>query len=160
MDPKVVFENWKAIAAVSENGVIGNAGSIPWQIPEEMAWFKETTMGGRVVMGRRTWESINRPLPGRRMIVLSSEDLDLPAGVERAIGLSSVAVLEEKTPIWIAGGTQVYKEALPNCSELLLTRIKREVEGDAYFPEFESLFELHGIIREEEDFQIQRWKRR
>lgn len=122
---------FKAIAAMSENRVIGANGKIPWHIPDEFKWFKEATMGHTLVMGRKTYESIGRPLPGRRTIVLSRQPLEIPG----AAVVPSLEEVKAEGAVFIAGGAEVYRQALPFCSELYLTVVKRKVEGDAFFPE-------------------------
>ena len=151
---------WKAIAAMSENRVIGNGNEIPWRISEDFKWFKNTTMGGVLVMGRKTWDSIGRPLPGRKTAVVSRSNPDLPEGVDLLDSLEAIESRNYRDQIWICGGAEIYRQALPNCQELYLTLVKRRVEGDAFFPEFEDSFTLEGIIRDESDFQIRRYKRK
>lgn len=150
------LKNFKAIAAMSKNRVIGNAGDIPWHLPEDFKWFKKTTMGDILVMGRKTYESIGRPLPGRDTYVLSRQPREI-AGVHSFTNLKVLDHLETDRTIWIAGGGEVYKQMLDKCSELYLTRVHRTVEGDAFFPDFESLFSLDSIILKNDDFTIERW---
>lgn len=150
---------WKAIAALSINRAIGFRNQIPWHLPEDFRWFKQTTTGHTLVMGRKTFESIGRPLPGRRTIVLSRSAFQHP-GVSTAPDLDALAGLPPHGTLFICGGAQVYEQALPRCSELLLTRVKRTVEGDAFFPPFEHLFDLAETIRDTPDFTIERWRRR
>lgn len=148
--------HYKAIAAMSENRVIGNNGDIPWHLPEDFKWFKKTTMGDILVMGRKTYESIGRPLPGRQTYVLSRTPREIP-GVENFTDLSILDQLETEQTIWIAGGGEIYKQMLHRCTELYLTRVHRTVEGDACFPDFETTFELTEIITKNDDFTIERW---
>lgn len=126
------------IAAMATNRVIGRNNAIPWQIPEEMAHFKSTTMGHTVIMGRKTYESIGGPLPGRRNIVVTGNpafqvhpDCLVARSLDQAILLSQDA---EKA--FIIGGAQLYQSALPRVHTLLLTLIHREFVGDAFFPDF------------------------
>ena len=149
-------KKFKAIAAMSENRVIGNAGDIPWHLPEDFKWFKKTTMGDILVMGRKTYESIGRPLPGRDTYVLSRQPREI-TGVHSFTDLEVLDHLETDRTIWIAGGGEIYKQMLHKCSELYLTRVHRTVEGDAFFPDFENLFSLDSIISKNEDFTIERW---
>jgi dihydrofolate reductase len=146
----------KAIAAMAENRVIGNQGDIPWHLPEDFKWFKKTTMGDILVMGRKTYESIGRPLPGRETFVLSRSPRTID-GVRTFTDLSILNELDTDKTIWIAGGAEIYKQMLPRCSELYLTRVHRKVDGDAQFPEFENNFELAEIITKNDDFTIERW---
>jgi dihydrofolate reductase len=151
--------SFKAIAAMSENRVIGNGGDIPWHLPKDFNWFKEKTLGSVLVMGRKTFESIGRPLPGRETYVLSREPREIP-GAHCFTDLEMLDHLETDKEIWIAGGGEIYKQTLDQCSELYLTRVHRTVEGDAFFPEFESRFELDSIIDKNEDFTIELWKKK
>ena len=144
---------FKAIAAMSENRVIGRGKEIPWHIPEDFKWFKETTMGHVLVMGRRTFESIGKALPGRETMVLTRGEFSHP-DVTVIRSLDEVAPRLEGRDGFIAGGAQVYEQALPLCSDLFLTLVKREVEGDVFFPEFENYFEEVEVLREEAEFRI------
>lgn len=144
---------FKAIAAMSLNRVIGAGNSIPWHLPEDFKFFKQTTMGHVLVMGRKTFESIGRPLPGRETIVLSRSGFKHP-GVRTAADLNSLDLENDPREVFICGGAQIYARALPRCSDLFLTLVKREVEGDAFFPAFEDQFELEAVLRETPDFKI------
>lgn len=133
------------IAAVARNGVIGANGRIPWDIPEDRTHFKELTMGHILVMGRRTYEEIGRPLPGRITIVVSRT---LAAGAPHALkagtGLLFASSLEEalclakeaasEKTVFIAGGGMLYEAALPLADVLYLTEIDAEISGDTFFP--------------------------
>ena len=141
---------------MSENRVIGNTGDIPWHLPEDFKWFKKTTMGGILVMGRKTYESIGRPLPGRDTYVLSRTPREI-AGVHSFTDLEVLDHLVTNQTIWIAGGGEIYKQMLGKCSELYLTRVHRSVEGDAFFPDFESDFQLDSVMERNDDFSIERW---
>ena len=144
---------FKAIAAMSENRVIGRGNEIPWYIPEDFKWFKETTMGHVLVMGRRTFESIGKALPGRETMVLTRGEFSHP-DVTVIRSLDEVSPRLEGRTAFIAGGAQIYEKALPLCSDLFLTLVKREVEGDVFFPEFENYFEEVEVLREEAEFRI------
>ena len=150
---------WKAIAAMSENRVIGRNNQIPWHLPEDFRWFKQATLGGTLVMGRKTFESIGRPLPGRVTVVLTRGGFSDPR-IHLASGLDAIPGLALPEPVFICGGAQVYEQALPRCAELLLTRVRQEVDGDAFFPPFEHLFDLAGIVQDTPDFVIERWVRK
>ena len=167
---KVVFthgrvntKHFKAIAAMSLNRVIGNGNQIPWHLPEDFKWFKATTTGHVIVMGRRTFESIGKPLPNRETIVLSRSAFHYP-GVTTMHDLNELVLWEKAAPdqreIFICGGAQIYEQALPLCSDLYLTLVKREVTGDAYFPPFEDRFALAGEIRDTPEFKILHYRRR
>jgi dihydrofolate reductase len=151
---------FKAITAMSLNRVIGSGNRIPWYLPEDFKWFKSVTMGHVLVMGRKTFESIGRPLPGRETIVLSRSGWSHP-GVKTAAGLDQLGLsADDARTVFIAGGAEVYRQALPLCDGLLLTLVKREVEGDAFFPPFEAEFELAETIRETREFDVLRYRRK
>jgi dihydrofolate reductase len=126
------------VAAVARNGVIGDAGRLPWHLPEDLKRFKTLTMGHVMIMGRRTHESIGRPLPGRRTIVVSRQaGLDLP-GVEVASSLEAAIALAGEVPeIFVVGGGEIYAQALPLAHRLLLTEVEATPTGDAFFPAFD-----------------------
>jgi dihydrofolate reductase len=155
-NPQPVF---KAIAAMSLNRVIGNGLKIPWHLPEDFKWFKETTMGEILVMGRRTFESIGRTLPGRETMVLTRADFSHPE-VTVIRSLDEVAPRLNGRTCFIAGGAQIYELALPRCSDLLLTIVQREVEGDVFFPKFENQFEEVSVLRTEAEFCIVHYRNR
>ncbi|MEI6782055.1 MAG: dihydrofolate reductase [Verrucomicrobiota bacterium] len=147
---------FKAIAAMSLNRVIGADNRIPWHLPEDFKWFKKLTTGQVIVMGRRTFESIGKPLPNRTTLVLTRSAGPIP-GVRT---LSDMSQLDPADPalagreIFICGGAQVYQQALPLCSDLYLTLVKRVVEGDTLFPPFEDQFELIEEILDCPAFKI------
>ena len=144
---------------MSLNRVIGNGNKIPWHLPEDFKWFKATTTGHIIVMGRKTFESIGRPLPNRGTIVLSRSAFSHP-GVKVISSLDDLPALSSDRQVFICGGAQIYAQALPLCSELFLTLVKREVEGDTFFPKFEDEFDLTEEIRDTPDFKILRYQRR
>ncbi|MCX8089876.1 MAG: dihydrofolate reductase [Verrucomicrobiae bacterium] len=150
---------FQAIAAMSLNRVIGANGRIPWHLPEDFRWFKAVTTGHVLVMGRKTFESIGRPLPGRETLVLSRSAFSHP-GVRTITSLNEARALTAERRVFICGGAEVYAQALPFCSELYLTLVKRVVDGDAFFPPFEDQFELVEEIRDTPDFRILRYRRR
>jgi len=151
---------FKAIAAMSLNRVIGRGKTIPWHLPEDFKWFKETTMDHVLAMGRRTYESIGRPLPGRETVVLTRNPSSV-TGVRTLDSLEALGQAEayRDRTIFICGGAEIYAQALDQCADLYLTRVKREVEGDAFFPEFESIFDSGEILRESEAFDIVHYRR-
>ena len=126
------------IAAMAKNRVIGFENQMPWHLPADLSHFKTLTTGKPIVMGRKTYESLGRPLPNRRNIVLSRQrDLSI-AGVEVFADLPSVLTeLNQETEIMIIGGAIVYQEALALAQHLYLTQIDLEVHGDAFFPRWE-----------------------
>ncbi|KZN24728.1 dihydrofolate reductase [Haladaptatus sp. R4] len=153
------------IAAIAENGVIGNDGGMPWHYSEDMRHFKETTMGHPVVMGRTTYESIaaqmDGPLPGRTNVVLSRSNPDLPEEVVLVHGVEeAMAEIEELDDVaYITGGAAVYEQFLPHADEMILTEIHESYEGDTYFPEWDPE-EWREVERDERDeFDFVRYER-
>jgi dihydrofolate reductase len=127
------------IAALADNGVIGRGGALPWHLPEDLRRFKLLTMGRPILMGRRTFESIGRPLPGRRNLVLARAGADLPQGVERVDSLAAaLALCRAAAELCVIGGAGVYREALPLATHLELTRVHAAIPGDVRFPEFDA----------------------
>jgi dihydrofolate reductase len=123
------------IAAVARNGAIGKDNALLWRLPEDLQFFKRTTMGCPVLMGRKTFESIGRPLPGRRNIVITRNEAWAADGVERASSLqAALARIADAEKAFVIGGAQIYAEALPQADEIVLTEIDRDFEGDAFFP--------------------------
>jgi dihydrofolate reductase len=126
------------IVALARNGVIGNGRELVWRLPEDQRYFRATTMGAPVIMGRSTWDSLPerfRPLPGRRNIVLTRQPAWGATGAEVAHGLEEALALVKESPrVFVIGGAQVYALALPRADELLLTEIDRDFDGDTHFP--------------------------
>ena len=149
---------FKAIAAMSLNRVIGAGGKIPWHLPEDFKWFKKMTTGNVVVMGRKTFESIGKPLPNRETIVLSRSSFHHP-GVRTISSLAEIDLHRETREVFICGGAQVYAEALPRCSDVYLTLVDRTVDGDTFFPPFEDQFELVAELMRTADFRILHYRR-
>jgi len=174
---------------MSLNRVIGAGGKIPWHLPEDFKWFKKTTVGNIVVMGRKTFEGLGAPLPNRKNMILTRHPQRLIKQHPEIFGqyhewrsgkylkrayqfrFSKLGEMQETeiflfnsldklnpeefpNDIFICGGAQIYVEALPRCSDLYLTLVKREVAGDAFFPPFENKFELAEEIRDEPEFRI------
>ena len=186
---------FKAIAAMSENRVIGAGNKIPWHLPEDFKWFKKMTTGNVVILGRKTFESLGKPLPNRITIVLSRRPGLLKRGFPDLFGeawtargktavpnpfqfelpkIGGVAAIDLRiikdflklsptdSPVdyFICGGAQVYAQALPLCSDLYLTLVKRVVGGDAFFPPFEDRFEMVEEILDRPDFKILHYRNR
>ncbi|HEX8523114.1 MAG TPA: dihydrofolate reductase [Tepidisphaeraceae bacterium] len=125
------------VVAVSRNGVIGRAGTLPWHLPDDLKHFKNLTLGHTIIMGRRTYESIGKPLPGRTNIVVSTTMPSPPAaGVILAHSLGQ-ALERTSTRPFIIGGSQLYQTSLPRASVLHVTEIEADVEGDTFFPTFD-----------------------
>jgi dihydrofolate reductase len=144
---------------MSENRVIARDGKIPWRLPEDFRWFKYKTMGSALIMGRKTYEAIGEPLPGRRTVVISRSDLSIP-GVEVCHDISqlpSERLGAADAVWWICGGAQIYEQLMPQTFFIYLTRVKREAEGDTFFPKFEDAFELNQVIHENDQFRVERW---
>ncbi len=190
---------FKAIAAMSLNRVIGSGNKIPWHLPEDFKWFKKTTLGNVVVMGRKTFESLGKPLPNRTNLILTRHPQKLIKTHPEIFGhykewrggkeigkqikreyqlrftplakgsftdiliFSSFDKLdpaEFPNDIFICGGAEIYTQALSRCSDLYLTVVKRAVEGDAFFPPFEDMFEKVDVIDDRPEFQIIHYRHR
>ena len=127
------------IAAIATNGVIGRGGGLPWHLAGDLQRFKRLTMGHTIIMGRRTWESIGRPLPGRRTIVVTrrhdycvdAEGVQIVESLDDALRAAEAAGDDEA---FVVGGAQLYQEAVPMADCLYLTEVAADVEGDTYFP--------------------------
>lgn len=141
------------IVACTSNKVIGCANKIPWYLPEDLKWFKKMTENQVVVMGRKTFQSIGKPLPNRHNIVITSQDLSQPH-VQVLNSFEPLLDLKFSNSVWICGGAQVYKKALPFTENLYITWVKKEVSGDVFFPDFESLFSPFECIEDKLDYKI------
>ena len=125
------------IAALARNRVIGRDNRLPWRLPADLRFFKQTTMGKPLLMGRHTWESIGRPLPGRRMIVLSRDPACRAPGCSVARSLDEGVELAGAVPeIMVIGGATLYRQTLPRAERLYLTRVEADVLGDVWFPDW------------------------
>ncbi len=130
------------IVAVAENGIIGRGLELPWRLSEDLRRFRRLTTGHHIIMGRRTWESINRQLPDRRMIVVTRQQNFDPGVTGIAVAHSLIAALKlardaGETQAFIVGGRELYAEALPMAHRLYLTRVLSEVQGDVRFPDID-----------------------
>jgi dihydrofolate reductase len=148
-----------AIAAMGLNRAIGHEGRIPWHLPKDMKFFQHMTMGHVVVMGRKTFESLGKPLKGRENVVLSRGTFEAE-GVRVVASPDEIAEPEDGRCVFVIGGSEIYRALLPRCSGLLLTVVRQSPEGDAFFPEFESEFALAEILDEDEELEIRRYARR
>ena len=184
------MKHFKAIAAMSLNRVIGADGKIPWHLPEDFKWFKKMTMGNIVVMGRKTFEGLGKPLPSRKNMILTRHPQRLIKTHPEIFGqyhecrggrylkrayqfhftrleksqrteilifnsLDRLNPSDFPNDIFICGGAEIYEQALPQCSDLYLTLVKREIQnGDAFFPPFEDKFVLVEVICDEPEFKI------
>ncbi len=189
------MKHFQAIAAMAENRVIGDGNKIPWHLPEDFKWFKKKTVGNVVVMGRRTYESIGKPLPNRANLILTrhrkkfmqghpelaevckewrgGSHLKRPyqfrlgklenktdAGIFVFNSLEKLNPEEFRTEVFICGGAQIYEQALPRCSDLFLTLVKRTVAGDTFFPPFEEHFQAVDEVVDCAEFKIIHYRHR
>lgn len=123
------------IWAMDRNGLIGKDGGMPWHLPAELQYFRKTTMGHPVIMGRKTFESLGKPLPGRHNVVLSRNPDFYPGGVEVMRHPGEVLDAFGGSPFFVMGGAQIYRIFLPHAEKLYVTRIDHAFEGDEWFPE-------------------------
>lgn len=126
------------ISALASNRVIGIGNTLPWRLPEDLKRFKALTMGHHIIMGRKTYESIGKPLPGRTTVIITRGNYPATEGVKIAHSLNeAMAVCAGDEEIFFVGGAEIYTQALPLADRLYLTEIQSEVDGDAWFPEFD-----------------------
>lgn len=144
---------WKAIAAMSENRVIGSGNKLPWHLPEDFKWVKACTQGQCIAMGRNTYLSMGRPLPNRENIIISTSMKDVP-GCTVLPSLEALEQYRTDHEIWIFGGAQLYAAAMDRINELYLTLVFGKFEGDAFFPPFEDQFYAAETIRTTDTFKI------
>ena len=132
--PSKEMPNIELVVAVAENGVIGKDGDMPWRLPSDLKHFKQVTMGCPIIMGRATWDSIGRPLPGRLNVVISRSAPDLPDGVV-GVGTPEAAVQAcgDAETVMIIGGGQIYKVFEPMAAKVHLTQVHATPEGDTHF---------------------------
>lgn len=136
------------IVAHAKNGVIGKNGTMPWHLSEDLKHFKAVTMGCPVVMGRKTHESIGRPLPGRRNVVISRNPDYQAQGCETVESLeAALDLLADAPKVFVIGGAQIYRQALEKCQSAWVTEIDLEVEGDAFFPELDPAHWQRHVLR-------------
>lgn len=139
------------IAAMARNRSIGCAGKLPWHLPADLQWFKRQTMGHTLLMGRRTFEAINRPLPGRRTIVVSRNLAYQAPGCLVAPDIpSAIAAAKPAEQLFICGGGEIYRQTLDLAERIYLTELDIEVTGDTFFPEFAA--EQFEIIAQQQCF--------
>jgi len=140
------------VAAVAANGVIGRDGGLPWHLPEDLPRVKRLTLGHVLVMGRRTYESIGRPLPGRTTVVVTRQpdwahpDVLVATSVEEALSIAGALDHE----VYVMGGTEIFRAALPVADRLLITEVAGEPDGDTYFPEVD-WSQWREVAREQRD---------
>lgn len=137
------------IAALNRKRVIGRNGKIPWHIPEDLKRFKELTTGHAVLMGRRTFESIGRTLPGRRNVVITTRDLP---DVEHYSSIDeALTALQSEKKVFIIGGGEIFRQTIERADELLLTLVENDEEGDTFFPEYTGVVEKEFLPAEKEE---------
>lgn len=139
------------IAAIASNRVIGEDNDVPWKLPPDLRRFKRLTMGHILLMGRKTYDSVGRPLPGRTNLVVSRQEAYAPKGVHVARSVEEALAWARQageSELFVAGGAEIYRQTLPVADRLQLTRIQEEFPGDAYFPEYD---ETDWVLVERED---------
>ena len=145
------------IVARSRNHVIGKDNQMPWKISADLQFFKKVTMGYPIIMGRKTWESIGRPLPGRRNVVVSRNTNYSAIGAELVGSLDqALELLKEFKRVFVIGGQQLFTQAFPQADELFITEIEIQVDGDTYFeiPDTNDWQEAERILESEGDIQF------
>lgn len=140
---ETIYPNLAIIVAIARNGIIGctnedGVGALPWHLPEDLKHFKETTSGHPIIMGRKTWESLGRPLPNRRNMVITRQEDYTAAGAEVFGGLADALAAVGNTTAYIIGGAELYKQALPLAARLIITEVGIDAVGDTLFPDLAS----------------------
>lgn len=162
------------IVAVGANGVIGAEGEIPWRLPSDFAHFKRTTMGKPLIMGRKTFESIGKPLPGRTNIIVTRQADYRTAGAvvvgslaEALQRAGEIAAADGAEEVMIGGGGEIYREAMPLAQRLYVTHVAASPDGDAYFPdidakswEVEATLDVQRTDRDTHAFTVKVYRRR
>ena len=146
-----------AIVAMTPEHIIGKGGELPWNLPDDLKFFKGHTSGHPIVMGRKTFDSIGRPLPKRQNIVLTRDPKWSHNGVEMIQNpedLAKLKLIDQR--VFVIGGEQIYRFFLPILDEIIITHVADSYEGDTYFPQYSHLFPNSDIILEHENFVIRR----
>lgn len=155
-----MIPRFTGVVAMDAERAIGLRGGIPWRLPEDMRLFKRLTMGHPILMGRKTWESLGRPLPGRQNIVLTR---DAAYRAEGALVVHDVAELElqelQDEEVMVIGGAQVYALLLPYMQKLCVSEVQGEHEADTWFPEFRHFFAERQVIAQYEGFTFVEYRR-
>lgn len=155
-----VYPTLTGIVAMTSERVIGKDGDLPWHLPEDLKFFKKTTLNSPILMGRKTYDSIGRPLPKRQNIVLT-RDLDWSAEgvtvVHKPEDLASLDLVANE--VFIIGGAEIYKLFLNLMNNLIVTHVKESYSGDTYFPEFLGVFGGSNTLENTKDFEIVRYKK-
>ncbi|GAB4060784.1 dihydrofolate reductase [Uliginosibacterium sediminicola] len=140
----------KLIVAAADNGVIGRDNALLWRLREDMRYFRATTLNHPVIMGRKTWESVGRPLPQRRNIVITRQPDFVAEGAETVASLdAALALCADEAALFVIGGEQIYALALPLASEIHLTRVHCTPEGDAFFPPLDAQAWEERIVQQQ-----------
>ncbi|MEE9351803.1 MAG: type 3 dihydrofolate reductase [Thiotrichaceae bacterium] len=138
------------IAGMAHNRVIGKDNQLPWHLPADLGWFKRTTMGKPIIMGRKTHESIGKPLPGRQNIIISTNTGLKLAGCDVVNSPEAAIELVQNEPeIMVIGGALIYELFLPHADRLYLTHVDAEIDGDAFFPDYEAGAEWEKVFQED-----------
>jgi|TARA_Y200000002_G_C22679647_1_gene663478 dihydrofolate reductase len=147
----------KAIVAVSQNGVIGKNGDLPWRLSGDLKWFRKITMGHTLIMGRKTWDSLPGALPGRENWVLS-RSMKPTEGIRVFNNFDRVLENASGKTLFVIGGGELYRQTLSYCKEIFVTEVLRTVEGgDAFFPPFEHQYDAVEVLDENDEFILRRW---
>ena len=143
---------FKIIVAHAPNRIIGNGINIPWHIKEEFQHFKRTTLGHTIIMGSTTFMSIGKPLPNRKTIVINQDPNFDTMGQELCTDLNEVInkYKDSEEVVFICGGASIYRQMLPYVNEMIISVVKKEVEGNIYFPEYENDFEVYEEVEHDE----------
>ncbi len=147
-----------AMVAMTPERVIGKDNDLPWHLPEDLKLFKKTTSGHPIVMGRKTWDSIGRPLPNRQNIVItrnSAWSADGATVIHQPEELQQLKLLDQN--VFIIGGAEVYAIFLPHVDELLVSHVYKSYEGNTVFPEFEHLFKSFTVEQSFDDFELRKY---
>lgn len=149
----------QAVVAMDRNRVIGKDGGLPWHLPADFQWFKRKTMGGTLVMGRRTFESIGRPLPGRRNVVVTRDTAWRHDGVEVVHDAAAVTPARWPGDVFVIGGARLYDALLPRCTDVFLTLVRGTHDGDTVLPPFERAFPPPAIVLTTPEFTVLHYHR-
>lgn len=140
------------IVAAADNGVIGVNNTLPWRLPDDLKQFKALTMGKPVLMGRKTWDSLGRPLPGRRNVVISRQTGLTLAGAEVQPSLdAAIAAVSAADEAFVIGGAEIYRQALPLAQRVYLTEVRAQIAGDAFFPPLDGQWKMESRTDHEAD---------
>jgi dihydrofolate reductase len=147
-----------AVLAMAANRVIGRQGRLPWHLPDDLRFFRKLTIGHPVVMGRRTFESIGRPLPGRRNVIVS-RTLAREDGIDVVRDAAGLDALGLAGPVFVIGGAEIYRLLLPRCQSVYLSRLFAPYDGDIIMPPFEDDFPVVEKVADYSDFEVLHFRR-